>query len=584
SVKKTCTAVSDSLKSNICNYNKENPNKTQVQIAEHFNTQDPNWNLECSTISKILKEKDRWLAVVKDNTTSDSFRHKKAAYFAKALSLPDNELKFSNGWIRQFKKRNGLRNFKLHGEAGSNIIQSYALNDVFNADETGLFFRMVPNQTLASRSRSGWKKESILSHYSCNATGTKKLKPIVIGSSIEPRALFGIHYANLPVTYRANAKAWMRSDIFADHFNPNSNSSDEEPDHSDPEELHSTSNATPNSQQSRANRQSKGKCGRSQASVYTLPDLSNYQPTNVQIKFLPALTTSHLQSIDAGIIKCFKAKYQKKYIHHILDQFERGVDIRNPKNKLNIREAIDYVATSWNEVDELTMVNCWIKTGILPPVLHVDIELAQQTYLEIIEYEKNEIIDLTASADQIVLQEIDTYREINNAHIPMEETLDDSQIVEIVLAEELEREQGDPEDSGEKPPKISAFEELNGLKTFISFVEQMDNDFFFNNNDIKIFQKYSQLMRRITTESMEQKSIVDFFNQENQAINDEYLEDNFSGNNNDDEFSDNGNYSESDDIYLSDNFPNYDSLPDYNFPDYDDFSDNYGGSSDDYEN
>ncbi|RIB24108.1 hypothetical protein C2G38_2286162 [Gigaspora rosea] len=165
-----------------------------------------------------------------------------------------------------------------------------------------------------------------------------------------------------------------------------------------------------------------------------------------------------------------------------------------------------------------------------------------------------------------------------------QKTLDDSQIVETVLAEELEYEQGDPEDSGEEPPKISAFEGLNGLKPFFSFVEQMDNNFFFNNNDIKIFRKYLQLMRRITTESMEQKSIVDFFNQENQAINDKYLEDNFSGNNNDDEFSDNGNYGESDDIYLSDNFPNYDSLPDYNFSDYDDFSDNYSSSSDDYEN
>ncbi|CAG8504394.1 6367_t:CDS:1, partial [Scutellospora calospora] len=32
-----------------------------------------------------------------------------------------------------------------------NIIQEYALNDIFNADETRLFFHMAPNQTLASR-------------------------------------------------------------------------------------------------------------------------------------------------------------------------------------------------------------------------------------------------------------------------------------------------------------------------------------------------------------------------------------------------------------------------------------------------
>ncbi|CAG8736310.1 20350_t:CDS:1 [Dentiscutata erythropus] len=212
--------------------------------------------------------------------------------------------------------------------------------------------------------------------------------------------------------------------------------------------------------------------------------------------------------------------------------------------------------------------------GILPLVPHDDVELAQHTYLEIIEYEENEIIDLTESANLTVSQEIDSYREINNAHIPTEEVLNDTQIVETILAEQLEREQGDPEDSDEEPPKISASEGLNGLKTFISFAEQMNNDFFFNNNDIKIFRKYSQLMKRKTTESMKQKSIVYFFNQENQAINDESLDDNFSGSGNDN-FSDHGNDNEFDDIYSSDSFSNY---PDYGF------SDNYGGSSDDYEN
>ncbi|CAG8792317.1 13479_t:CDS:2, partial [Racocetra fulgida] len=109
------------------------------------------------------------------------------------------------------------------------------------------------------------------------------------------------------------------------------------------------------------------------ASVYTLPDLSNYKPTNIQVKFLPALTTSHLQPMDAGIIKCFKAKYQKKYIQHILD----------------------------HEISEL-------------------------------------VIDLT---DPTVSQEIKSYQEINSTYIPTEEILDDNQIVETVLAEQLERQQ-----------------------------------------------------------------------------------------------------------------------------------------------
>ncbi|CAG8795695.1 22663_t:CDS:2 [Gigaspora margarita] len=40
--------------------------------------------------------------------------------------------------------------------------------------------------------------------------------PLVVGSSIEPRALSGINHATLPVTYHANLKAWMRSEIFGE--------------------------------------------------------------------------------------------------------------------------------------------------------------------------------------------------------------------------------------------------------------------------------------------------------------------------------------------------------------------------------
>ena len=35
----------------------------------------------------------------------------KAKFFAQALGLQDNMLKFSNGWVHKFKKRNNLRNY-----------------------------------------------------------------------------------------------------------------------------------------------------------------------------------------------------------------------------------------------------------------------------------------------------------------------------------------------------------------------------------------------------------------------------------------------------------------------------------------
>ena len=69
------------------------------------------------------------------------------------------------------------------------IQAQYPLEDIFNADETGLFFRMLPNQTLATSVRKGTKKdkERITLLLTANAAGTEKLKPIVIGKSAQPR-------------------------------------------------------------------------------------------------------------------------------------------------------------------------------------------------------------------------------------------------------------------------------------------------------------------------------------------------------------------------------------------------------------
>ncbi|CAG8504414.1 6368_t:CDS:2 [Scutellospora calospora] len=271
--------------------------------------------------------------------------------------------------------------------------------------------------------------------------------------------------------------------------------------------------------------------------------------------------------MDVGIIKCFKAKYQKKYIQHILDQFERGLDIQNPENKLNIKEAINYVAASWDEVDELTMANCWMKTGILLLVSYTDIELAQNMYLESIELEEDKIytlvVDLIEDLDSTVVQEIEAYRKINNIHISTEETLDDTQIVETVLAKQLEYKQGDSDDSDEEPPKVSPSEGLIGLKSFTLFAEQqICNNFFFNNNDLKVFSNQSMAIND------------DFHDDDNSFSGDDFSgSDNFSGS--DDFSNDNGN-----DDFFDDN----DFLDNNNLFYYDGLSDNYDSSPDNYEN
>ena len=68
------------------------------------------------------------------------------------------ELQFSRGWVAGFKRRHGIRGFTRHGEAPSadvsidtqilieqikDKVATFDPADVFNMDETGLFFRFV---------------------------------------------------------------------------------------------------------------------------------------------------------------------------------------------------------------------------------------------------------------------------------------------------------------------------------------------------------------------------------------------------------------------------------------------------------
>ncbi|KAK0481294.1 hypothetical protein IW261DRAFT_1334166 [Armillaria novae-zelandiae] len=75
--------------------------------------------------------------------------------FADLKGIPEDErLELSDGWLAWFKVWNGLKNFKRHGEAGSadpqnveaerermkGILTEYELRDIYNMDETGLFY------------------------------------------------------------------------------------------------------------------------------------------------------------------------------------------------------------------------------------------------------------------------------------------------------------------------------------------------------------------------------------------------------------------------------------------------------------
>ncbi len=156
----------------------------------------------------------------------------KAKFFANTFNIQEDELVFSNSWLDRFKKRNNICQHHMHGESGSapiaslseeriklcQLLSQYSLDQIYNIDETGLYYRMSPNQTLSTKPVLGQKKDKtrITVLLGANATGTDKLKPWVIGKSKRPRPLLRVNLDRLPVHYRGNPKAWMNSRLFGE--------------------------------------------------------------------------------------------------------------------------------------------------------------------------------------------------------------------------------------------------------------------------------------------------------------------------------------------------------------------------------
>ena len=95
------------------------------------------------------------------------------------------------------------------------LLSNYKLEDIFNADEFGLFYQCLPNKTLHLKSEkcSGGKnsKIRITGLAAANSVGDK-LPMFVIGKSKAPMCFKNV--TSLPCRYRSQKESWMDSTLF----------------------------------------------------------------------------------------------------------------------------------------------------------------------------------------------------------------------------------------------------------------------------------------------------------------------------------------------------------------------------------
>lgn len=256
----------------------------------------------------------------------------------------------SNGWLESFRRRHNILFRTLCGEAGDvdeevvadwkqrlpGLIEGYQAKDIFNMDETGLFFRALPNKTLVEKGKQcrGGKmaKERLSLAFCCSAVG-EKFKPLVIWKSLNPRCFQGQNVKGLGVYWEANRKAWMTTVIFEQWL-----------------------------------RKFNSKMQQQNRKVLLLLDNASCHGhramTNVRLLFLPPNATSHLQPLDQGIIQSFKIHYRNFMLRWLLTRSNECNTAAEMTKKINVLEAIRWIRRAWDLVEESTIIKCFRRSGI----------------------------------------------------------------------------------------------------------------------------------------------------------------------------------------------------------------------------
>jgi hypothetical protein len=261
------------------------------------------------------------------------------------------------------------------------IIAQYDPENVYNMDETGLFFRLLPRYSLLmpdediSTTKGKKKSKDRVSLIVCaNAVGSHKIPCALIG---KPKAPACIKDHQWPVPYFIQAKAWMDVETCWKWFN----------------EVFLL--------------EVKKRTG---CRVLLLLDndpghFEAFERDNVRIVFFPPNCTSWKQPCDMGIIAALKKRFKYLYLKDVLDFYELDEEAKLRKkmqgrrlrrgaagvaygNPAHLLDATSYIKEAWQSVSPSSIKNAFIKAKIM--TLEADQEAV------------NEIEDLVTEVTQAI--------------------------------------------------------------------------------------------------------------------------------------------------------------------------------------
>ncbi|XP_038598124.1 tigger transposable element-derived protein 1-like [Tachyglossus aculeatus] len=335
----------------------------------------------------LLEETERLLTLWLDHQARRRVPVNQAVISAKARSLHEalrerlgdgakEEPPFcaSHGWFARFKRRAGRPAGPAAAAASAYRAElagliaggGYGARQVFNVDETGLFWKKLPDSTSLAREEKrapGRKpaKDRLTLLLGGNAAGDFKVKPLLVYHAENPRAFRGKVKASLPVLWRSGPKGRVTPALFQDWF---------------------AGEFVP------AVRAYLRRHGLAFKALLLLDRAPGHPPAlgglvpGVSVAFLPPAAASLLQPMEQAVSAVFKRYYARRTLSQALAATEGGGGAAGPALRdfwrgYDIWTAARNLGDAWAEVGAPTLNGSW--AALCPQFLAADPRPAPET-------------------------------------------------------------------------------------------------------------------------------------------------------------------------------------------------------------
>lgn len=402
----------------------------------------------------------------------------------------------SKGWLDRFKHRHGIRRLKMTGEklsSNEGAIEPYreellsviadkhlSPEQIYNADESGLFWRMLPDRTLAAHNEKmapGRKmiKARITFMPCANMTGKHKLPLFVVGTAQKPRAFKAV---TLPIYYRGQKSAWVTRDLFLEWFK---------------------CEFVP------AVRQHLRSINLPERALLLLDNCPGHPSADELVSddgeframFLPPNTTALIQPMDQNVIQNIKLRYRKSLLTNILADPAYEDNILNALKKINLKDVVFSLAICWSQVS-LDLINKSWK-NLLPNLIENDAEESHHAQIQLAP-----LLNQLHKDDQITDAEVQEWVAEADVSLARNEVLTDEEILKTVTADE---EDDDDDSTSQSSNKIPHSEAVGALNTSLQWAEEQN----FDAHEIMLLRRMRDRAYELKIDSSCQKKITDFF-------------------------------------------------------------------------